>query len=62
MRATKLPSKPKPGDEKLVALNFRVSESFHKEFKLYSVEHSIPMVELIVHAFEALKAAKKTGK
>jgi hypothetical protein len=61
MRAmTKPAAKSKPGAaEKLVALNFRVSESFHKEFKLYSVEHSIPMVELIVHAFEALKAAKK---
>jgi len=63
MRAmTKPTGKAKPGAEKLVALNFRVSESFHKEFKHYSVEHSIPMVELIVHAFDALKAAKKTGK
>jgi hypothetical protein len=64
MRAmTKPTGKSKPGTvENLVALNFRVSESFHKEFKHYSVEHRIPMVELIVRAFEALKEKTKKEK
>ncbi len=39
----------------LVYLNFRVPDSFHREFKLYAVQHGLSMVNLLQASFAAMK-------
>ena len=36
-------------------MNFRVSAQFHREFKLYAVQHGISMVDLLQESFRLLK-------
>jgi hypothetical protein len=43
----------------LVSLNFRVPAHFHREFKVYAVQHDMSMVELVQHAFHFLKTHPK---
>ncbi len=40
-------------------MNFRVPARFHREFKLYAVQHGMSMVELLQQSFQALKAARR---
>lgn len=35
----------------LTPMNFRVSAQFHREFKLYAVQHGMSMVDLLQEAF-----------
>ena len=39
----------------LTPMNFRVSAQFHREFKLYAVQHGMSMVDLLREAFSSLK-------
>ena len=39
----------------LTPMNFRVPEEFHREFKLYAVQHGISMVDLLQESFRVLK-------
>ena len=36
-------------------MNFRVSEQFHREFKVYAAQHGKTMVELLQESFRLLK-------
>ena len=40
-------------------LNFRVPAQFHREFKLYAVQHGMSMVELLQQSFKLMKAHRK---
>ncbi len=42
----------------LTPMNFRVPESFHREFKLYAVQHGMSMVDLLQDSFRLLKAQR----
>lgn len=44
--------------DSLTPMNFRVSKQFHREFKLYAVEHGMSMVELLQVSFEAMKSRR----
>ena len=46
-------NKPEPAT--LTPMNFRVPEEFHREFKLYAVQHGISMVDLLQESFRLLK-------
>jgi hypothetical protein len=39
----------------LTPMNFRVSAQFHREFKLYAVQHGMSMVDLLQASFKVLK-------
>ena len=39
-------------------MNFRVPETFHREFKLYAVQHGMSMVDLLQQSFMALKKTR----
>lgn len=39
----------------LTPMNFRVPETFHREFKLYAVQHGISMVDLLQKSFRLMK-------
>jgi len=39
-------------------LNFRVSESFRREFKVYAAQHGLKLNELLRRSFEAYRRAK----
>lgn len=54
--------KAKDQKEKIVPMNFRVPESFRRDFKLLAVQNDMSMVDLFVKAVEALKDARKAGK
>ena len=45
-----IPNLNKQGGE-LTPMNFRVPETFHREFKLYAVQHGISMVDLLQQSF-----------
>ena len=45
-----IPNLNKQGVE-LTPMNFRVPETFHREFKLYAVQHGISMVDLLQQSF-----------
>jgi hypothetical protein len=67
MAKTTPPSKPEKGrssqpvialadldghaSEELTPLNFRVPKAFHRELKLYAVQHGISMVDLVQESF-----------
>ena len=48
-----------PGFEKqgaaLTPMNFKVPKTFHREFKLYAVQHGKSMVDLLQESFRFLK-------
>lgn len=44
----------------LQTLNFKVSRSFKKAFKIYAVEHGISMVDLLREGFELSKKQRKS--
>jgi len=48
-----------PPRAELTPLNFRVPPQFHREFKLYAVEHDMSMVQLLQEAFALVKATRK---
>ena len=39
----------------LTPLNFRVPDAFHREFKLYAVQHGMTMVHLLKESFRLMK-------
>ena len=39
----------------LTPMNFRVTEAFHREFKIYAVQHGMTMADLLHESFTALK-------
>jgi len=45
--------------EALTPMNFKVSAQFHREFKLYAVQHGISMVELLQQSFQLMKSQRK---
>ncbi|MBY0504421.1 MAG: hypothetical protein K2X03_10950 [Bryobacteraceae bacterium] len=53
-----LPTLEKGGAAELTPMNFRVPETFHREFKLYAVQHGMSMVDLLQESFRRLKASK----
>lgn len=50
----------KAKDADLQTLNFKVSRSFKKAFKLYAVEHGISMIELLREGFELSQKRRKS--
>jgi hypothetical protein len=36
-------------------MNFKVSEEFHREFKIYAAQHGLKMVEVLERSFRLLK-------
>jgi hypothetical protein len=40
-------------------MNFRVPAKFHREFKLYAVQHGMSMVELLQQSFQLMKSQRK---
>ena len=42
----------------LTPMNFRVPEAFHREFKLYAVQHGVSMVDLLQESFRVLKEVR----
>ena len=48
----------KPEPSALTPMNFKVPEEFHREFKLYAVQHGISMVDLLQQSFQTLKKAR----
>lgn len=50
----------KTKDADLQTLNFKVSPSFKKAFKLYAVEHGISMIELLREGFELSQKRRKS--
>ena len=42
----------------LTPMNFKVPEGFHREFKLYAVQHGMSMVDLLQDAFRLFKAQR----
>ncbi len=46
-----IPSLDKQAAAKLTPMNFRVPETFHREFKLYAVQHGMSMVDLLQKSF-----------
>ena len=42
----------------LTPMNFRVSETFHREFKMYAVQHGMSMVDLLQESFRVLKEVR----
>jgi hypothetical protein len=44
----------------LTPMNFRVPETFHREFKLYAVQHGMSMVSLLQASFAVFR--KQRGK
>ena len=45
----------KRGAPALTPMNFRVTEAFHREFKIYAVQHGMTMADLLHESFTALK-------
>jgi len=50
-----LPVLTKQGTAGLTPMNFRVSAQFHREFKLYAVQHGMSMVDLLQKSFRLMK-------
>jgi len=50
-----LPILSKQGTAGLTPMNFRVSTQFHREFKLYAVQHRMSMVDLLQESFRLMK-------
>ena len=50
-----IPNLETQGEATLTPMNFRVSKSFHREFKLYAVQHGMSMVALLQESFRLMK-------
>jgi hypothetical protein len=50
-----IPNLDKQGTAALTPMNFRVPETFHREFKLYAVQHGMSMVDLLQNSFRLMK-------
>ena len=50
-----LPSLEQQGAAALTPMNFRVPQAFHREFKLYAVQHGMSMVDLLQESFRLMK-------
>jgi hypothetical protein len=50
-----LPILNKQGTAGLTPMNFRVPPHFHREFKLYAVQHGMSMVALLQESFRLMK-------
>ena len=50
-----LPILNKQGTAGLTPMNFRVPPNFHREFKLYAVQHGMSMVALLQESFRLMK-------
>ena len=50
-----LPMVNRQGTAGLTPMNFRVSTQFHREFKLYAVQHGMSMVDLLQESFRLMK-------
>ena len=50
----------RPESTALTAMNFKVPEEFHREFKLYAVQHGMTMGDLLRESFSLLK--KQSGR
>lgn len=48
---------PTTDTSSLTTLNFKVSQEFHREFKMFAAQHSKKMVEVLQEAFALLKDA-----
>ena len=73
MAKTPIKGKPiKPGSELSVLtftnhdepdaatpMNFKVPAQFHREFKIYAVQHGMSMVELLQQSFQLMKSQRK---
>ena len=53
----RLPTLDEPNE--LTPMNFRVPAHFHREFKLYAVQHGISMVDLLQESFRLMKSRKR---
>lgn len=53
--AISLPMLTKQGTAGLTPMNFRVSAQFHREFKLFAVQHGMSMVDLLRESFRLMK-------
>ena len=42
----------------LTPMNFKVPEEFHREFKLYAVQHGMSMVDLLQESFRRFKVQR----
>ena len=42
----------------LTPMNFKVPETFHREFKLFAVQHGMTMVDLLQQSFLVLKKSR----
>ena len=40
-------------------MNFKVPAQFHREFKLFAVQHGMSMVELLQQSFDLMKSQRK---
>jgi hypothetical protein len=45
--------------ERVVSLNVRIPESLRKEIRLYALQRDMPLADLVVKAFAALKEKEK---
>lgn len=45
-------------DGKVVDLNFKVPAELHREFKIFAVANDMTMKDVLIQAFDALKAKK----
>ena len=45
----------------LTPMNFRVSAQFHREFKLYAVQHGMSMVDLLQVSFRQFRDHRSKG-
>ena len=45
----------RPEPTTLTPMNFKVPEEFHREFKLYALQHDTTMLDLLQEAFYGLK-------
>ena len=50
-----LPTLEKGGSVELTPMNFRVPETFHREFKVYAVQHGMSMVDLLQKSFAVFR-------
>jgi predicted HicB family RNase H-like nuclease len=48
----------KPESASFTPMNFRVPETFHREFKMYAAQHGISMVDLLQESFRVLKEVR----
>lgn len=47
-----------PDSAELTPMNFKVPATFHREFKLYAVQHGVSMVDLLQESFRVLKEVR----